>query len=69
MRFVMVSTLLGFAVALTGLAFFGMDWATAGLIWLLSSPLGAVMALLASLTPPSDRTKAPLATGAQQQAA
>jgi hypothetical protein len=69
MRFVVVSSLLGFVVALAGLTLFGMTWTTALLIWLLSSPGGAILALLSTLTPPANKTKAPMAASVQRQAA
>ena len=69
MRFVLVSSLLGFFVALVGLTCFGMGWTTAVAIWLVSSPGGAVLALLSTLTPPSGGTKAPAVAPVQQQAA
>jgi hypothetical protein len=69
MRFVLVSSLLGFAVALVGLTCFGMSWMTAATIWLLSSPGGAILALLSTLTPPSGGPKAPASAPVQRQAA
>ena len=69
MRFVLVSSLLGFVVALVGLTFFGMAWMTSAVIWLVSSPLGAIVALLSTLTPPAERSKAPVSAPAQRQAA
>ena len=68
MRFVVVSSLLGFTVAMVGLTCFGMSWMTAVVIWLVSSPGGAVLALLSALTPPSGGTKAPAVAPVQQQA-
>jgi hypothetical protein len=69
MRFVVMTSLLGFVVALIGLSVFGMSWTTAMVIWLISSPAGAAVALLSTLTLPADRAKAPVATPAQRQAA
>ena len=69
MRFVLVSSLSGFVVALVGLTFFGMSWTTAVVIWLLSSPGGAILALLSTLTPPAGGPKAPSVAPVPQQAA
>jgi hypothetical protein len=69
MRFVLITGLLGFIVALAGPAFFDMSWTTAVAIWMLSGPAGAIVALLSALTPVSDRAKAPVAAPAQRQAA
>ena len=69
MRFVVMSSLLGFVVALIGLSVFGMSWTTALVIWLISSPAGAAVALLSTLTLSADRAKAPVAAPAQRQAA
>lgn len=69
MRFVLVSSLLGIVVALVGLTAFDMAWTTAAAIWLLSSPAGAILALISTLTPPAEEAEAPAATPVQQQAA
>ena len=69
MRFVVLSSLLGFCVAAAGLAFFGMGWVMAAAIWLLSGPAGAVLAIVVALTPPSKGHKAPVTVVVQEQAA
>ena len=69
MRFVVMSGLMGFLVALIGVTMFGMGWGTALAIWLASGPVGVVLALASTLTAPAGGTKAAGTAPVRQQAA
>jgi len=69
MRFVVLGSLLGFVVAVGGLAFFGMGWLMALAIWLVGGPAGAILALASTLPPRDRRPASALATGLPSRAA
>lgn len=69
MRFVVLGSLLGFGIAVGGLAFLGMGWLTALAIWLVGGPAGATIAILSTLPPRARRPAAPVATGIASRAA
>jgi hypothetical protein len=69
MRVVMVISLLGCILALVGVLALGWAWTTALAIWVLSGPLGALLALLLALTPLPGRPKGRTATSVPGRAA